>query len=101
MSICFLLQVQVKENHEETFLARYDALQQRVAKGLDGHRVHRLAQSVDDPRRWVIESHWDDPESARAWERSDEHRALTLPLRECWDEAQRTAYEVRVETRHP
>jgi heme-degrading monooxygenase HmoA len=101
LSVCFILQVQVKEGHEEAFLDRYDALQKRIAEGLEGHRVHRLAQDVDDSRRWLIESHWEDAESARDWEQSDEHRALTMPLRECWDEARRTAYTVRVETRHP
>jgi heme-degrading monooxygenase HmoA len=44
-------------------------------------------------------SGWDDLAASQEWERSEEHRALTIPLRECWDGAARSGYETRVETR--
>jgi heme-degrading monooxygenase HmoA len=93
--------MRVKEGSEEEFLRRYDALQQRIGQGLDGHIVHYLCRQADEPNRWLMASYWDDVESSQAWERSDEHLALTHPLRECWDEADRTAYEIRVATHHP
>jgi len=99
MSVCFVLQVRVKPDSEETFLERYDALRERVSAGIDGHVVHRLCQGVDDPSRWLIFSEFETVEASQEWERSQEHRELTMPLRDCWDEAQRTSYEVRLETR--
>ena len=101
MAVCFVLRMRVKEGSEDEFLRRYDELQRRIGQGLDGHIVHYLCRQADEPDRWLMTSYWDDLESSQAWERSDEHRALTHPLRECWDEAERTAYDVRVETRHP
>jgi heme-degrading monooxygenase HmoA len=101
MAVCFVLRMRVKEGSEEEFLRRYDALQRRIGEGLDGHIVHYLCQQADEPSRWLMASYWEDIESSQAWERSDDHRALTLPLRECFSEPERTAYEVRVETRHP
>jgi heme-degrading monooxygenase HmoA len=99
MAVCFILQVRVKDGHEEEFLRRYDALRERVAAGVDGHVVHQLCQGIDEPDRWLIASQWQSLEASQAWERSEEHRELTMPLRECWEEAQRAGYEVRLETR--
>lgn len=101
MAVFFVLRMRVKEGSEEEFLRRYDALQKRIGQGIDGHVVHYLCQQPDEPDRWLMASCFDDLESSQAWEQSDDHRALTHPLRECWDEAQRTAYDVRIETRHP
>ena len=101
MSVCFVLQVRVKPGSEEEFQRRYDALRERVAGGIDGHVVHRLCQGIDDQSRWMIFSEFETLEASQDWERSQEHRDLTMPLRECWDEAQRTSYVVRVETQRP
>ena len=101
MSVCFVLQVKVKPDREAEFLQRFDALRSRVAQGLDGHVVHQLCQSMDDPARWMIFSLWESVAAAEQWERSPEHRELTVPLRACWDEAQRSRYEIRVEARRP
>src|SRR5215208_4952968 len=97
--VCFTLHVRVKPGQEEEFLQRYERLAERVAAGVDGHVVHLLCQSNDEDDRWLIASVWQSLAASQAWDRSDEHRALTLPLRECWDEAQRTGFTVRTETR--
>jgi len=99
MAVCFILQVRVKPGQEQEFLQRYDALQRRVAQGLDGHVVHQLGQSLDDPARWVIASYWASLDASQEWEQSQEHHDLTMPMRECWDEVQRSRYELRLETR--
>lgn len=99
MSVCFVVQVKVKADHEPEFLQRFEALRSRVAQGLEGHVVHQLCQSMDDPARWMIFSLWESIAAAEQWERSPEHRELTMPLRACWEEAQRSRYEIRVEAR--
>jgi len=99
VAVCFILQVRVKPGEEQNFLQRYDALQRRVSQGIDGHVVHYLAQSLDDSARWVIASHWESLEASQEWERSQEHHDLTMPMRECWDDVQRSRCEVRLETR--
>jgi heme-degrading monooxygenase HmoA len=99
MAVCYILQVRVKPGLEQEFLTRYDALSERVAAGVDGHIVHQLCQGIEEPDRWLILSQWESVDASQAWERSDEHRELTMPLRDCWVEAQRAGYEVRVETR--
>lgn len=95
----FLLRVRVTPGREEDFLERYDALAQRIEQGLAGHVVHELCQSTEEPDRWVIASRWETLEASQGWERSAEHRELTMRLRECWDEAERSAYIVRAESR--
>jgi heme-degrading monooxygenase HmoA len=99
VSVCFVVQVKVKPDLETEFLQRFDALRSRVALGLDGHVVHQLSRSMDDPARWMIFSLWESLAAAEQWERSPEHRELTTPLRACWDEAQRSRYEIQVEAR--
>jgi heme-degrading monooxygenase HmoA len=101
MSAFFALQVRVKPGLEDEFLERYARLRDRVADGLEGHIVHLLCQGIDDPDQWLIASWWETLEASQEWESSTEHRELTMPLRECWDEAQRTRYAVREETRRP
>jgi heme oxygenase (mycobilin-producing) len=98
---CFTLRVVVKDGYEAEFLERYDALCRRIAEGLDGHVVHELSRDLDDPGCWLILSRWESLEASQAWERSDEHRELTLPLRECWDDARRHGYELVMQTEHP
>jgi heme-degrading monooxygenase HmoA len=95
----FLLRVRVAKGREEDFLARYAALASRIEDGLPGHIAHELWQNMEDPDRWAIVSSWETLDASRAWEQSSEHRALTMPLRDCWVEAERSAYVVRVESR--
>lgn len=97
----YTVHVRVKDGLEEKFLERYDALRRRVAEGLDGHVAHELCRDLEDPSRWLITSRWESLDASLVWESSEEHRALTLPMRECWDEAQRSGYAVELETVHP
>jgi heme-degrading monooxygenase HmoA len=100
MKARFVLQVHLKPGQEERFLQIYDAIHRRVGQGVRGHLVHQLCQGADDPLTWAITSEWEDMESCLEWEHSPEHRALTMPLRDCWDEAKAVRYLVRVETTH-
>jgi heme-degrading monooxygenase HmoA len=99
MAVCFVLEVRVKPEQNGEFRRRYDALSERIAVGLDGHVRHQLCRGLDEPDRWLILSEWETLEASQAWERSPEHRELTMPLRECWDEARRAGYTVQLETR--
>ena len=99
MAVCFVVQARVKPGREEDFLQRYDALRRRLAEGVDAHIVHQLGQSLDDPNQWMIASYWEDYDASQEWERSREHHDLTMPMRDCWEEVQRSRYEIRSETR--
>ena len=99
MGVRFSLDVRVKEGREDDVLRIYAALRERLAQGVPGLVVHQLCQADGDDRRWLITSEWVDAESNRAWEASDEHRELTLPLRDCWEEARLSHYDVRSEVR--
>ena len=99
MPVTYVLQVRVKDGREQDFLERYQALHRRIEQGVEGHILHQLCRGVDDPARWLIASQWETLEASQAWERSPEHHELTMPMRECWDEAQRAGYEVELEGR--
>jgi heme-degrading monooxygenase HmoA len=100
-AVAFIVRFRVAAGREDEFLARYDALRRRVGQGLAGHIEHRLCRDRDDPAQWAIASHWESYEASQAWERSDEHRELIQAMRACWDETQRTSYDVLIETEHP
>jgi heme-degrading monooxygenase HmoA len=95
----FVLSVRIAPGREAEFLERYAALGRRIERGLAGHVAHELCQSLDEPDRWLIASRWESIEASEAWERTPEHRELTLRLRECFAESERSAYAVRVDTR--
>ena len=99
MGVRFSLEVRIKEGREDDLLRGYGALRDRLSEGVPGLVVHQLCQADGDDRRWLITSEWTDAEANRAWESSDEHRRLTLPLRECWEEARLSHYDVRSEVR--
>jgi heme-degrading monooxygenase HmoA len=48
--------------------------------GRPGLRGNELLRSVLDPRRYVVQSEWDDAVVWREWEASQEHRELAAPL---------------------
>jgi heme-degrading monooxygenase HmoA len=99
VSVCFIVQAKVKAGSEDEFLRRFDDLRRRIALGLDGHVVHNLCRSMDDPSRWMILAMWETASAAEAWERSPEHRELIMPMRACWEEVQRTRYDIQVDAR--
>jgi len=90
----------LKEGREQDFLQAYEAIRNEVAQGVPGHLVDQVCQSVDDPRSWLITSEWDDLDQFLEWERTQEHRDLVKPMRDCWDEAKSHKFVVRVETGH-
>lgn len=95
----YVLKVRVARGREQDFLTRYAALARRIEEGVPGHVAHELCQSLDEPDRWLMISRWDSLAASQAWERSPEHRELTMPLRECWVDAERSAYATRIDTR--
>jgi heme-degrading monooxygenase HmoA len=99
MGARFSLDVRIKEGKEDELLRLYGALRERLEQGVPGLVVHQLCEAGGDERRWLITSEWTDAESNRAWEASEDHRRLTLPLRDCWEEARLTHYDVRAEVR--
>lgn len=97
--IRFVLQVRLKAGKLETFLSGYDALLDRLNQGVPGMLAHQACVSLDDPSACMITSEWENLDTYQAWEVSPEHRALTLPLRACWDEAKLVKYVIRAEAR--
>jgi heme oxygenase (mycobilin-producing) len=93
--------IHLKDGREDDFLAAYEGIRHVVAEGVDGHIVDQVCQSIDDPKSWLITSEWEDLDSFLEWERTEEHRDLVKPMRDCWDEAKSHKFIVRVETGNP
>lgn len=94
--VVFLLKLQ--PGTSEKFLAAYEQVRHEVATGVPGHLVDQVAQDPTDPDSWVITSEWEDLEQFLEWERTEEHRDLVKPMRECFAEARSLKYLVRRET---
>lgn len=92
--------IRVKPGTREQFLEAYEAVRHEVAEGVDGHLVDQVCQSPDDPDSWLITSEWETLEHFLAWERTQEHRDLVKPMRECFAEARSLKFEVVKETAH-
>jgi heme oxygenase (mycobilin-producing) len=90
--------IHLKPGREDDFLEAYDAIRHEVAQGVDGHILDQVCQSVDDPQDWLITSEWESLEQFLEWERTEEHRDLVKPMRDCWDDAKSLKFLVRVET---
>lgn len=90
--------VRVPADRTEDFLAAYEQIRYEVAEGVPGHLVDQVCQSGTDPEQWLITSEWESLESFEAWERSDGHRALVAPLRECMTEAKSLRFAIRTQT---
>jgi heme-degrading monooxygenase HmoA len=92
-----VFQIHVKEGREEDFLEAYEAIRHQVA-GIEGHLVDQICQSIDDPQDWLITSEWQSADAFLTWERTQEHRDLVKPMRDCWDDAKSMKYLVKFET---
>jgi heme-degrading monooxygenase HmoA len=94
MSVRLVVDFRLKEGTEDDLTAAYAALVARATQepGLIGHQ---LCQSLDDPGRWLVTSEWESPEQSTAWDQSDDHRRLLAPMRALFEQASRTAFEVR------
>jgi heme oxygenase (mycobilin-producing) len=93
--------IRLKPGLKDEFLAAYEAVRYEVAQGVPGHLVDQVCQSPDDEDSWLITSEWKDLEDFLAWERTEGHRELARPMRECMEEARSFKYIVREETRNP
>jgi heme-degrading monooxygenase HmoA len=94
--VVFMLKL--KPGTSEQFLEAYQGIRHEVAEGVPGHLVDQVCQDPTDPDAWLITSEWETLEHFLEWERTEEHRDLVKPMRECFAEARSLKYEVREET---
>ena len=94
--VVFMLRL--KPGAEEDFLRAYNRIRYEVAKGVAGHLVDQVCQSPSDPLDWLITSEWKTLDDFLEWEKSEGHRDLARPLRDCFAEAKSLKYVVREET---
>jgi heme oxygenase (mycobilin-producing) len=92
--------IRIKPDAQDDFLRAYEAIRHDVAQGVKGHLVDQVCQSQDDPDSWLITSEWEDLEDFLSWERTEEHRELAKPMRDCIAEARSLKFVVREETGH-
>lgn len=96
--VVFLLKL--KPGTQDNFLEAYESIRQDVAQGVKGHLVDQVCKMPDDPESWLITSEWESLEDFLEWERTEEHRDLVKPMRECFAEARSLKFEVVEETGH-
>lgn len=90
--------IRVPAGRTADFLNAYEKIRYEVSEGVPGHLVDQVCQSATDPEQWLITSEWDSLEHFEAWERSDGHRALVRPMRECMTEAKSLRFNIRMQT---
>jgi heme-degrading monooxygenase HmoA len=95
VSARFVLEFQVVPGREDDVMRAYEALRARLEQGVPGLLGHQLCQNVEDPQRFIITSEWEDIEASTRWDRSDEHNKLVGPIRDCFERAASTKFEVR------
>jgi heme-degrading monooxygenase HmoA len=91
--------IELKPGAEEAFLAAYEQIRHEVAGGVAGHVADQVCRLRGDARQWLITSEWERLEHFLEWERSDGHRELARPLRECIARARSLKFDVVEETR--
>jgi len=91
--------IELKPGAEEAFLAAYERIRHQVARGVRGHVADQVCRLRDDAAQWLITSEWERLEHFLEWERSDGHRELARPLRECIAGARSLKFDVVEETR--
>jgi len=84
----------------QRFLDAYEGIRLQVAEGVPGHLVDQVCQDPSDEDSWLITSEWETLEHFLAWERTQEHRDLVKPMRDCFASARSLKYEVVKETGH-
>lgn len=92
--------VRLKPGAAAAFLAAYGRIRDDVA-GVRGHIVDQVCRLRDGDDSWLITSEWQSLECFLEWERSEAHRELAKPLRECIASAQSLKFDVIEETRLP
>jgi heme-degrading monooxygenase HmoA len=89
--------IRLKPGATGAFLAAYDRIRDDVA-GMRGHIVDQVCR-LRDGDSWLITSEWQSLECFLEWERSEGHRELAKPLRDCIASAQSMKFDVIEETR--
>ena len=92
--------IRLKPGAKDAFLEAYEGIRRDVADGIKGHLVDQVCRSPDDPDSWLITSEWENLEDFLSWERTQEHRDLVKPMRECMAEARSLKFVVQEETGH-
>ena len=90
--------IKLKPGMEEQFLQAYESIRYEVARGVKGHLVDQVCRSPENADEWLITSEWESLDDFLDWERTEDHRALAKPLRDCMAEARSLKYVVRAET---
>lgn len=90
--------VRVPQARTQEFLAAYEQIRYQVADGVPGHLVDQVCRSATDPEQWLVTSEWASLEHFEAWERSDGHRDLVAPMRDCMTEARSLRFVVYQQT---
>ena len=90
--------IRLKPGSQDAFLQAYNKIRHEVARGVKGHLCDQVCQSPNDPLDWLITSEWESLDDFLEWEKTEEHRELARPLRECFAEAKSLKYVVREET---
>ncbi len=90
--------IRLREGMEREFLDAYEGIRRDVADGVPGHVLDQVCRAPDDPSSWLIASEWERLEDFLAWERTEEHRELVKPMRDCMAEARSLKFEVVEET---
>ncbi|WTO10283.1 antibiotic biosynthesis monooxygenase [Micromonospora sp. NBC_00617] len=69
-----------------------------VADGVPGHPVDQVCRSSTDPEQWLITSEWASLADFESWERTEEHRDLVRPMRECFTDARSLRFHIHAQT---
>ena len=92
-----LFSMTVAEEKREDFLAAYEKVRFSVAE-THGHIRDQICQSPDSPEKWMIASEWTSVADFFAWEKSEEHKELVRPMRECYSDPEFRSFTVVAET---
>lgn len=92
-----LFTVTVADGKEADFLAAYEKVRYSVMK-TPGHIRDQICQASDDPQRWLITSEWTSLTEFFAWEKSEEHKEMVRPMRECYTATEFRSFSVVSET---
>ncbi|WP_051828176.1 antibiotic biosynthesis monooxygenase family protein [Streptomyces bicolor] len=90
--------IRVPEARRQDFLDAYEKIRFEVAAGVPGHVEDQVCRSATDPEQWLITSEWRDLTDFEAWERSQEHRDLVKPMRDCFTEARSLRFHIHTST---
>jgi heme-degrading monooxygenase HmoA len=92
-----LFMMKVAEEKREDFLTAYEKVRFSVA-ATPGHIRDQICRSPEDPQSWLIASEWTSIGEFFTWEKSEGHKELVRPMRECYSEPEFRSFTVVAET---